>query len=146
MGWSFLDIRELPEPGDLVWCKWPHHEARGQPGPVARPVLVRETAIHEDPVADTRFGAVTVSYGTGEYGPEHLGLDLIVAPLARARQLGLHKVTRFALNPGSKKTLIWCSEYFIPNAYLAERSVHIGRLEDQEIDQLKRCLKARGLL
>lgn len=146
MGWDFLDIDELPEPGDLLWCKWPQREAPGAPGPVARPVLVRESAIHEDRVTGRHFGALTVSYGTGTIKPHHIGFDLIIGPHSRAIELGLHKMTRFALDLRNRKTLIWCSEYFVPNNYLAVRSIHIGRLGDDEIEQMRRCLLARGLL
>ena len=146
MGWSFLSIDELPEPGDLLWCKWPQREALGVPGPVARPVLVRDAAILEDTVTGRQYGALTVSYGTGTIEPQHIGFDLIIGPHTRAIELGLHKMTRFALDLRNRKTLIWCSEYFVPNDYLSVRSIHIGKLGDMEVDQLRRCLRARGML
>src|SRR5262245_65499176 len=62
---NYHDIGTLPEPGDIVWCKWPQREDKGMPGPSVRPVLVRETELRE--FADgTQFGMILVSYGTGE--------------------------------------------------------------------------------
>ena len=144
MGWDFLDIVDMPEPGDLVWCKWPHKEKPGVPGPVARPTLVRETAILEEGKTGIQYGAITISYGTGEYGERHIGWDLIIGPHARAKALGLHKTTRIALDSWNRKTLIWCSEFFVPPDYMAKNQITIGRLEEPEIEQMRRCLAARA--
>lgn len=146
MGWDLLDIHMMPEPGDLVWCKWPQKEKPGQPGPVARPTLVRETSIFEDGSTGTQYGAVTVSYGTGNYDAHHIGVDLIIGPTLRARALGLHKTTRIDLSPWNKKMLIWCREFFVPPDYMAKANITIGRLEEPEIEQMKRCLVARAAL
>lgn len=34
------DFKPLPEPGDILWCKFPHSEDSGNPGPYPRPGLV----------------------------------------------------------------------------------------------------------
>ena len=66
MGWTFYDLNSLPEPGEIAWCKWPQREDKGQPGEIARPVLVREALVREDPKIGLKFGSVMVSYGTGK--------------------------------------------------------------------------------
>ncbi len=48
-----------PEPGDIVWCRFPHLPRR-TPGPKPRPALVCDVTEHEDGVA------VTVAYGTSQ--------------------------------------------------------------------------------
>ena len=112
MGWTFYRIDTLPNPGDIVWCRWPMRERKGQPGDWIRPTLVRDAFVNEDPETRTVFGSVMVSYGTGA---EHPGPadDLIIASVKRARELGLHKPTRFSLSPTDKKNLLWCEEYFV---------------------------------
>lgn len=75
MGWTFLNTDTLPEPGDIVWCKFPY--SRGEPGPIARPTLVRATATYENPETGTLYGSVEVSYGTGEYTEDQCQVDLI---------------------------------------------------------------------
>jgi hypothetical protein len=146
MGWTFYDVASLPEPGEIVWCKWPLRERKGEPGPWARPSLVWETFVRDDPVTGARFGSVIVSYGTGEVEPERRPLDLVIAPMARARELGLHKPTRFSLDPSDRKHLLWCREFFVASSYLRDQDVRIGRLGEPELRQLRERLAARGLV
>lgn len=50
---------QLPQPGDIVWCRFPQRP-RDKPGPKPRPALVVSIAEHED-------GAVIgVAYGTSK--------------------------------------------------------------------------------
>lgn len=142
MGWTFHPVKTLPDPGDIVWCKFPIREAPGKPGPVTRPVLVRESSVYQhDEFGE--YGAVLVSYGTGNLAMG--GPDLVITPVARARELGLHKPTRFSLDNQSTKRLIWCEEYFVSQTYVANSGLLIGRLGDVERDRLAKCLKERGL-
>lgn len=143
MGWTFLDIDTLPEPGDIVWCKFPY--SRGKPGPIARPTLVRSTATYENPETGTLYGAVDVSYGTGEYTEDQCQIDLVIRDWEAVKRCGLHKPTRFALDTGNRKNLIWCEEYFVPPEYVEETGLLIGRLGEMEVDQMRLSLIRRGL-
>jgi hypothetical protein len=145
MGWTFYDVVTLPELGDIVWCKWPLRERRGEPGPIVRPVLVRESFIREDPEFGIRFGSVIVSYGTGEFQEAHLLTDLVITEMTRARELGLHKPTRFSLAPSDKKHLLWCEEYLVAPSYVRAHNVVLGRLDEAEVRRLRECLVRRGL-
>lgn len=48
-----------PDPGDIVWCRFPQRP-RDTPGPKPRPALVVTVTEHEDGLA------VTVAYGTSQ--------------------------------------------------------------------------------
>ena len=50
---------EQPEPGDIVWCRFPQR-SRDVPGPKPRPALVVSVAEYEDGIS------VTVAYGTSQ--------------------------------------------------------------------------------
>lgn len=50
---------ESPDPGDIVWCRFPQRP-RDVPGPKPRPALVVSVTEHEDGVT------VTVAYGTSQ--------------------------------------------------------------------------------
>lgn len=50
---------EAPDPGDIVWCRFPQRP-RDAPGPKPRPALVVAVTEREDGVA------VTVAYGTSQ--------------------------------------------------------------------------------
>jgi hypothetical protein len=65
MGWTFYDLTSLPEPYDIVWCKWPQREDKLKPGKIARPVLVRETRIMQQEDG-SQYGAIVISYASGE--------------------------------------------------------------------------------
>lgn len=147
MGWTFYDIKSLPDPGDIVWCKWPQRENRGQPGPTVRPTLIREARVNEDPDTGHQFGSLIVSYGTGEFEPHvHEEIDLVISDMAEARNLGLHKPTRFSLAPNDKKHLFWCEEYFVSQGYQRAQNVVIGRLGPKQVERMRACLVRRGLL
>lgn len=145
MGWTFYDVATLPESGDIVWCKWPQREDRGQPGSVARPTLVREIFVREDPTTRRIFGSLVVSYGTGEFNADHRD-DLIIRDMQRAKSLGLHKATRFSLDPRNRKHLLWCREYFVSPRYVRAQGLLVGRLGEPELVQMRECLIRRGLL
>ena len=144
MGWTFHDIQTLPDPGDIVWCKFPRREDRGAPGPVARPVLVRESYVLAEDASGLTYGSVMVSYGTGETDARPGVPCFVIRSWARARQIGLHKPTLFALDPGNTKNLLWCEEYFVPQGYVAASGIRIGRLSEEEFAEAQACLAQRG--
>jgi hypothetical protein len=146
MGWTFLDIEELPEFGDIVWCKYPLREKPGVPGPVARATLVRDTSIFENPETGTLYGAVEVSYGSGEFTQQQCLDDLVIRDRDAVRRCGLHKPTRFALDPRNRKNFIWCEEFFVPNDYIKDAEIVAGRLSEDEIAQMRERMIRRGLL
>lgn len=146
MGWTYLDIDRLPEPGDIVWCRYPLRERPGTPGPHARGVLVRGVGLHEENDTGIQYGSVSVSYSTGEFDSSHVGMDLIIRDRSRIIALGLHKPTRFALDTRNRLTLIWCKEFFAPSPYVVNRGIIAGRLNDDERASARACLARRGLL
>lgn len=146
MGWTFLDIDELPDPGDIVWCKFPVREKPGSPGPIVRPTLVRASRVHKDESTGVKFGAVQVSYGTGNFTEKQKIEDLIIEEWNDVRRCGLHKPTRFSLDPSNKKNLIWCSEYFVGQKYARSKGIYVGRLGLTEREQLRQKLIGRGLI
>ncbi|MED8971093.1 hypothetical protein RCL99_07720 [Escherichia coli] len=81
------DFKPLPEPGDILWCKFPHSEDLGNPGPYPRPGLVLNvfTDIH----------SVLITYGTSQIGKVYDGEFVIDAQLDTA---GLDVPTKFDLN------------------------------------------------
>lgn len=139
MGWTFLPIQQLPEPGDIVWCKFPIRERPGQPGPWSRPTLVLGTDVHVDPETKTQFGSARVAYGT-DLRRVGTTLHFPIVTKARATELGLHKPTAFGLTGGHIKNLIWCSEFFVSSDYLRNQGLTIGRLNDAERERVRELL------
>ena len=145
MGWKFYDTATLPEIYDIVWCKWPQREDRNLPGPVIRPVLVREIMILEDGLAGVQYGAVVISYGSGA-GIDDVARknDFVVEDWAEVHAAGLHKPTRFSLDPRDRKRLPWCEEYFVPPDYKVNGKLILGRLTESQQSRLRKLLAARG--
>lgn len=138
MGYSHLPLDSLPQQYDVVWCRYP--EYRLTPGPIARPGLILDVRINQE----QQVGAVIVTYGTGEFEAKHFKEDLVIlAPEYQA--MGLHKATRFALSLNSRKCLPWCSEFFVPPAYVKSKGIVAGALTQRQIERTAACLKARGL-
>ena len=54
--------------------------------------------------------------------------DLTIGDMKRAHALGLHKPTRFSLDPRDKKHLLWCKEYFVGPDYVQSQGIKIGKL------------------
>ncbi|EAM2857200.1 hypothetical protein RJK59_004285 [Salmonella enterica] len=81
------DFKPLPELGDILWCKFPHSEDLGNPGPYPRPGLVLNvfTDIH----------AVLITYGTSQIGKVYDGEFVVDAQLDTS---GLDIPTKFDLN------------------------------------------------
>jgi hypothetical protein len=145
MGWNYHDISTLPEQYDIVWCKWPQREDKLLPGKTVRPVLVRETELREF-VDGTQFGMALVSYASGE-GIDDISRqrDLIIEA-HECRAVGLHKATRFSLNPRDRKWLPWSDEYFVPQEYVINAGLVAGSLNPSQMGRLHAALKHRGLV
>jgi hypothetical protein len=144
MGWRYHDITTLPEPYDIVWCLWPQLENRLMPGPTVRPVLVREVELREF-VDGEQFGMVLASYASGE-GIDDISRqrDLIIE-LNECRGAGLHKPTRFSLNPRDRRWMPWAEDYFLPQEYVRNSGIIAGSLNAAQRKRLEAALKHRGL-
>ena len=143
MGWKFYSLDSLPDPYCIVWCKWPNRKL--EPGLVVRPVLVRESRILEDERTKTLYGALLVSFATGELFKDKLGeIDLIIDDWAEVRTLGLHKPTRFSFDPRDQRLLPWSEEFFVAPAYVRDQGIVAGALNPQQIDRLRACLAKRS--
>jgi hypothetical protein len=142
MGWSFYAVDSLPALYSVVWCKWP--QRRLEPG-VVRPVLVRETRIMEDRRTALRYGAVLVSFATGDLFKDKLGdIDLIIDDWTEVRALGRHKPTRFSCDPQDRRLLPWGDQFFVAPEYVRGRGIIMGQLNQDQINRLNSCLVERG--
>jgi hypothetical protein len=97
-----------PEPGDIVWCHFPHLPRRG-PGPKPRPALVCGVTEREDGVA------VTVAYGTSQgLNRLHAGEFAITKQGSPAayRGAGLSFDTKFDFRQSVE--LPWNRDFFAP--------------------------------
>lgn len=146
MGWTFHDVTTLPELHDIVWCKWPQREDKLLPGPTVRPVLVREAELRER-LDGTQFGMVLVSYATSAGIDDISRQRDLVIEANECKAAGLHKATRFSLNPRDRKWLPWSDEYFVPQIYVQNHAgIVCGSLTAGQRDRLRRALKHRGLV
>jgi len=117
---------EIPDPGDIVWCRFPQRP-RDVPGPKPRPALVVAVTEHEDGIA------VTVAYGTSQH------LDKLVAGEFTIRKVqnraayemaGISYDTKFDLR--NQVELPWNDTFFTvpPNPTHGQTpkmgSLHIG--------------------
>lgn len=143
MGHSYLDVSELPLPGDIVWCMWPYDSSPDQP--CVRPVLVRASQVVQIDSSGQLIGIVDVSYGTGTIYDSHKDFDLIIEPLKETKLIGLHKPTRFELNPKRIKQFAWSDEYFLPPQYLKNASVFVGSLSPSHRVKMRELLTKRGI-
>ncbi len=114
------------------------------PGKVVRAVLVRERKFFEHPQFG-KYGALIVSYGTGEFEEGHKEIDLILDH-AEARSVGLHKATRFSLDLRDRKLLPWRDDYFTPQPYMVGSGILAGTLAEEHQRRMLACLKKRGLV
>lgn len=62
------------------------------------------------------------------------------------RAAGLHKPTRFSLDPRDRKLLPWCDEYFVPPEYVLNAGIKVGALTGAQVTRLEQALKHRGLI
>lgn len=130
---QLLPIRDLPIPGDLVWCKFPKPRLRNE-NRVARAVLVRRSEIrrHQD---GYDFGVVTVTYGTDAAGHGDRSCDFFL-DWPEWKDVGLHKATVFILSMNDTKTLLWRDDFFVTQGYVVNQSLLIGRLSDEQMARL----------
>jgi len=95
-----------PEPGDIVWCRFPERP-RDKPGPKPRPALVLEVTQRADGIE------VKVAYGTSKkLGPLPAG-EFAIRKLDNAAAYalaGLSYDTKF--NLGEAIPLLWDSQFF----------------------------------
>lgn len=106
MALTYYDIATLPQPLDIVWCRFPTSEMPKQPGPKPRPALVRSILLSKD---HTR-GAVEITYGTSKYSPQAKPNDLHVCNMAEMAKCGLPQATCFMLERTIR--LPWATEFF----------------------------------
>lgn len=132
MGWTFLQIDTLPDPGDIVWCRFPIRERPGQHLGRGRVLRLSLRVISTTTLkTNTRFGSVLVCYGTDL---QKIGKrpHFPIKTKAPAIEIGLHKPTAFGLDGGNVKRLIWCSEFFVPPDYMRNQGLAIGQLNEAE--------------
>lgn len=100
----FLPEETAPKPFDVVWCHFPYFEFPDEPGPKARPGLVRSVAKHPE----TGALAVEVVYGSTKMNKP--GFHLYVTQPNDVIEAGLKFPTRFDLS--KIKRLHWAAEFF----------------------------------
>lgn len=140
MGYRYRRLDTLPELYDIVGCKWPLDENKTVPGPVVRPCLVlqRKTLLDED---GTVYGTLVLSYGSSKQLDQYAHRDFLLKDFKDWKAADLHMATRFSMDRIAE--FIWCEEWFPPHPYIVNRGVHIGQLTDEQVVQLKECLKCR---
>jgi hypothetical protein len=104
--WAFYPLTTLPGRYDIVLCRFPEQGAT-EPGPKARPALVRTTAVMDD----TGGGEVEVVYGTSVMKIGGRRFDLHVSNVAEMDWAGLFHPTRFDLD--QRVWLPWAEEFFL---------------------------------
>src|SRR5580700_1945402 len=144
MDWRFYSLDSLPARYDIVWCKWPRPVDKLRPGPWTRPVLVREVMVLEYGPSAVRYGAVVVSYGTGEFDrAARADWDLIIDDWREIKAVGLHKPTMFSLDPGFRRRLPWAEDYFLSPEYVRSVGTIAGRLNSEQLQRLHERLQRR---
>jgi hypothetical protein len=141
MGYTFHDPDTLPDPFDVVWCKFPHRGDKLRPSNVARPVLVLDSKRLSS--EEQEIGVVVVQYG-GSYEAKHIPQNLLITEMDSGA-LGLHKSTLFRMDLGNRARLMWCEEYFVPQSYVVGSGIKAGSLNEEQKDRALTCLKQRGL-
>ena|ERR1700722_9623657 len=136
MGTTLHDLDDLPEINDIVWCNWPHRQNPGADQSV-RPVLVRDRDKREN--QHGKFGILVVAYGTSSFQNYVPNVYLLVDSSC-CRSMGLHKATRFSLDPKDRRTFLWSAENFLPQNYARDNGIIAGRLDEDHIARLNLCL------
>jgi hypothetical protein len=117
---------EAPDPGDIVWCRFPQRP-RDVPGPKPRPALVVAVTEHEDGIA------VTVAYGTSQKLDRLAAGEFAIRKVqnrAAYEMAGLSYDTKFDLR--NRVELPWSDIFFTvpPNPTHGQTpklgSLHIG--------------------
>lgn len=123
-------ISTLPAPYDIVWCRFPYHDSLGEPGPKARPALVRNVAQTSD-----GYGEVHLVYGTTHMKHNFRKYDFVVSNAAEMDACGLYRATRFDLDKIA--WIPWAEEWF--DTLPGYTSPVIGRLTDHGTKLLQIC-------
>lgn len=131
VGWSFFPVSTLPAPYDIVWCRFPHHEDLGDPGPYPRPALVRNASTDRD-----GHGEVQLVYGTTKLKFESRRFDFFVTKQSEMDSCGLYRATRFDLD--CIAWIPWADEWF--ETPPEHSSPVIGRLSFEAIKMLQLSL------
>lgn len=125
-------LTALPVPYEIVWCRFPHHDTFGNPGPYPRPALVRNTATLPDGSAQ-----VEVVYGTTNLKLQKRPFDLFVTKMSEMDACGLFNATRFDLD--CVIWLPWNDQWFdVLDPHYA--SPVIGKLTDEAVRMLQMCV------
>ena len=103
---SYFPLSTIPAPYDIVWCRFPAHDALGDPGPKPRPAIVLNCALDND----AGEGEVQLVYGTSKLKFDRRPRDFFVTNLAEMDACGLHLATRFDLD--NIAWIPWAKEWF----------------------------------
>jgi hypothetical protein len=126
----------LPNPMDVVWCRYPYAERPGVPGTTPHPCLVFGTNKYSNGYA------VLVAFGTSSFTSKQAETDLnfAVSNMTEMHTAGLFKVTMFDL--GRFKRLPWSPKFFeILNPKYS--TPKIGCISTRGQDVLKMILRER---
>lgn len=134
-GWTYYPLSTLPRVLDIVWCRFPTHDALANPGPKPRPALVRSVYLDKP---HTR-AQVEVTYGSSQLKTDTRLLDPILQNATDLAEMGLPQATRFDLDLTLR--LPWSTEFFEPRP--GQQSPIIGHLNFPSISQLEALKVAR---
>ncbi len=130
---------ELPDPGDIVWCRFPQRP-RDVPGPKPRPALVLAITEYEDGVT------VTVAYGTSQNVDNLFAGEFAIRKgthKAAYEVAGLSYDTKFDL--GNKVELPWNEVFFaVPPSPAHGQIPKLGSLHVGMMRILEAAAKAIG--
>lgn len=116
MEWKFYPPNTAPKPLDIIWCRFPLVEDPAEPGPKARPALVRLVKVRNN------RAFVEVAYGTSKM-TNYSATDLIIANSSDLTEMGLPQMTVFQLK--RIVTIPWAEEWV---GVLGDRGPTISRL------------------
>jgi len=132
-----LPAETLPEPLDIVWCRFPYDDKPGEPGEVAHPALVFSTFEYQPGLY-----SVQVAFGTSTLKTERRPFDFRIQNFRHMQYAGLCKATRFDLD--RIKFLMWDSDWFqSPDPEKFSTPV-LGRLLDEPAERLRNLLRVRA--
>ncbi|HEY8357212.1 MAG TPA: hypothetical protein VIL30_07085 [Ramlibacter sp.] len=120
-----------PAAYDIVACYFPETEPLPDGSDKLRPALVLN--VFKDKNGGGHF--CEVAYGTTTLKfPQRAGLDLIVQHAAHLKDVGLHRATRFNLDPESAVILPWTPEFF--GCWGGMDSPYMGSLTEDYLKEL----------
>ena len=129
----------LPEPGDIVWCRFPDR-ARDVAGLKPRPALVIAVAEYTD------GASVTVAYGTSQKLNRLVAGEFAIRKaenLAAYTAAGLSYDTKFRL--GDALELPWSDEFFtVPPSPRHGQTPKLGTLHPSLMKAFASAAKSRG--